>query len=112
MTCGKHGLNTESHQEGAHNAVELRHSAAQVRSLLLKRQVERVLQDVLIIHSHKELAVWTLVKMVGGKTKRRSPTTSEDHHPEGVGPQDLPQSDQQRNTEMVQSAAAAASTVL
>lgn len=84
--------NTESHQEGTHNAVELRHSAAEVRPLLLKRQVERVLQDVLIIHSHKEPAVWTLVKLMGGE-KRRSDRTqhhrgaSEDHHPEGVGPQ-------------------------
>ena len=43
-----------------HNAVELCHSVAEVRSLFLQRQVERVLQDVLIIYSHGELQVWNL----------------------------------------------------
>lgn len=43
-----------------HDAVELCHSAAEVRSLLLQRQVERILQDVLIINSHKDLEVWIL----------------------------------------------------
>lgn len=43
-----------------HNAVELCHLAAKVGSLLLQGQVERILQDVLIIYSHKELEVWIL----------------------------------------------------
>ena len=43
-----------------HDAVQLCHSAAEIRSLLLQRQVERILQDVLIINSHKELEVWIL----------------------------------------------------
>lgn len=40
--------------------MEFCHAAAEVRSLLLQRQVERILQDVLIIHSHKELEIWIL----------------------------------------------------
>jgi len=48
-----------------HDAVELCHSAAEVRSLLLQSQVERILQDVLIIHSHKELEVWILGRRRG-----------------------------------------------
>lgn len=43
-----------------HDAVELCHLAAKVGSLLLQGQVERILQDVLIIYSHKELEVWIL----------------------------------------------------
>lgn len=44
-----------------HHTMEFCHSAAQVWSLLLQCQVERVLQDVLIIHRHMEEAVWILV---------------------------------------------------
>ncbi|TNN52137.1 hypothetical protein EYF80_037676 [Liparis tanakae] len=43
-----------------HDAVQLRHSAAEIRSLLLQRHVEEVLQDVLVINSHEDLQVWIL----------------------------------------------------
>jgi hypothetical protein len=40
--------------------MELCHSAAQVRTLLLQRQIKRVVLEVLIIQSHKELDLWLL----------------------------------------------------
>lgn len=43
-----------------HDALELCRSAAEVRSLFLQSQEERIPQDVLIIHSHKEPDVWIL----------------------------------------------------
>lgn len=54
------------HKLLTHDAVKLCHLAAEVRPLLLQRQVEGVLQDVLIIHSHQEAAVWILEGGVRG----------------------------------------------
>lgn len=51
-----------------HNAMEFCHSAAQVRSLLLQCQVKRVLQDVLVIHSHKDLGLWLLRREEDGRS--------------------------------------------
>lgn len=78
---------THSAALNTHDAMKFCHPTAQVRSLLLQRQVEWILQDVLIIHSHKELAVWILEMGIKGrgqhylkKRRKKSPETPATEH--------------------------------
>ncbi len=53
-----------------HNAMAFCHPAAQIRSVFFQRLVKRVLQDILIIHSHMCPALQFLRETGGDKKKR------------------------------------------